>query len=245
MPKPLHDFLKQAQRIVVFTGAGLSAESGVPTFRDAQTSLWTWYSLEDLATPEGFVKNPRLVWEWHVWLRKLIDSAHPNPAHRVIAWMEELLPEVTVITQNVDGLHQRAGSQNIIELHGNIQRTRCFNEGYVVGDWEKTEEIPPKCSVCGGYLRPDVVWYNEAIPEDAWLAASHSVRHCEVFITIGSSGLVYPATELCNLALASNAKVIQINPRVTPLDAHASINLRGKAGQIMPKWVLEIWGGQI
>ncbi len=242
MPKRLHEFLTQARHIVVFTGAGVSAESGVPTFSDAQTGLWVRYELHDLATPEAFMKNPKLVWEWHVWLRKLIDSAQPNPAHRAIAWMEEHLPKVTVITQNVDGLHQRAGSRNVIELHGNIQRTRCFNEGYVVGDWEKTEETPPKCSVCGGFLRPDVVWFNEILPEEAWLAASDAVRHCEVLINIGSSGIVYPATELCNLAIASNAKVIQINPRVTPLDAHNNLNLRGKAGQIMPKWVKEVWG---
>src|SRR5215469_12429556 len=149
--------LTTARSVTVLTGAGVSAESGVPTFRDAQTGLWAKYNPEDLATPRAFRSNPRLVWEWYTWRRTLVAGAKPNPAHFALVELERLVPEFHLITQNVDGLHQQAGSQKVIELHGNITRTKCFDEGTIVSKWAETGEVPPKCPDCGGLLRPDVV----------------------------------------------------------------------------------------
>src|SRR6185503_17759328 len=147
------------------TGACVSAESGVPTFRDAQTGLWAKYSPQELATPRAFKRNPRLVWEWYEYRRNLVAGAQPNAAHEALARMEKLFPEFHLITQNIDGLHHRAGSQNVIELHGNITRTRCFDEGTIVSKWNDSGDVPPKCPRCGGLLRPDVVWFEEPMPE--------------------------------------------------------------------------------
>ena len=180
-PDALVTQLRRAERVAVLTGAGVSAESGVPTFRDAQTGLWAKYQPEDLATPRAFRKDPKLVWEWYAWRRGLVAKATPNPAHRALAEMERRFSNFTLITQNVDGLHQRAGSRRVIELHGNIARTKCFEENKVVAEWRETGDVPPKCPRCGGRLRPDVVWFEEAMPEaemDSALAAS---REGEVF----------------------------------------------------------------
>src|SRR5262245_24556036 len=156
----LVQLLAKAKYVTALTGAGVSAESGVPTFRDAQTGLWAKYRPEDLATPDAFRRNPRLVWEWYAWRRQLVAGANPNPAHLALADMEKLFSKFHLITQNVDGLHQRAGSTGVIELHGNIARTKCFEEGTIVSSWPDTDEVPPKCPNCGGPLRPDVVWFN-------------------------------------------------------------------------------------
>jgi NAD-dependent deacetylase len=153
VPPQLIDRLKSAQRVVVLTGAGVSAESGVPTFRDAQTGLWSKFNPEELATPRAFRRNPRLVWEWYEYRRKLVAEAKPNPAHTALAEMERLFPEFHLVTQNIDGLHQRAGSRNVVELHGNITRTKCFDEGTIVSNWTETGDVPPKCPNCGGLLR--------------------------------------------------------------------------------------------
>ena len=165
-----------------------SAESGVPTFREAQTGLWAQYDPEELATPQAFLCNPRLVWEWYAWRRELAAKAEPNLGHLALAQLEQQIPHFTLITQNVDGLHQRAGSQNVIELHGNIQRTICFNERQVVNAWPGSDEIPPRCPRCGGLLRPDVVWFGESLPaparESAWVAA----KQCELFLAVGHFG---------------------------------------------------------
>lgn len=230
--------LRQARHIVVLTGAGISAESGVPTFRDAQTGLWARYSPEELATPQAFRRNPRLVWEWYAWRRELVSKAEPNPGHLALAELEaQRTPDAcrfTLITQNVDGLHQRAGSRNVIELHGNLNRTKCFDEGLIIASWPRTSEVPPPCPRCGGYLRPDVVWFGETLPPQALEAAMAAAQTCDVFLSIGTSALVHPAASLPYYALQTGAVVVEINPDTTPLTTSATYVLQGPAGQVLP-----------
>ncbi|MEJ7633074.1 MAG: Sir2 family NAD-dependent protein deacetylase [Rubrobacteraceae bacterium] len=170
IPSELVEALREARSVAVLTGSGISAESGVPTFREAQTRLWERYDPQQLATPEAFARVPKLVWEWYEWRRELVEKAHPNPGHRALAQLEALVPDFTLITQNVDGLHARAGSQNVIELHGNILRTKCSVEGMSVEEYEN-DASPPLCPNCGAPLRPDVVWFGEMLPHEAMEAA--------------------------------------------------------------------------
>lgn len=235
IPAELVDRLRAAKRVTILTGAGVSAESGVPTFRDAQTGLWAKYRAEDLATPNAFRRNPRLVWEWYEWRRKLVSDARPNQGHFALAEMEKLFPDFQLITQNVDGLHQRAGSQRVIELHGNITRTKCFDEGTIVQKWETTLDVPPRCPTCGGLLRPDVVWFEEPLPELELEKANRATANCECFLSIGTSTVVYPAASLPFEALRSGALVVEINPQPTPFTEHAHFVLDGKAGAVLPK----------
>lgn len=242
------DFIRQlrsAERVCVLTGAGISAESGVPTFRDAQTGLWAKYRPEDLATPQAFRKNPRLVWEWYAWRRELVANAQPNPGHYALVELEQRFPRFDLITQNVDGLHLRAGSGRrypIIELHGNIQRTRCFEENEPVETWDPSSGIPPRCPRCGGMLRPDVVWFGEALPPAALEAAWEASQACQVFFSIGTSGLVEPAASLPHNALQAGAMVVEVNPDRTPLTSFATYVLKGFSGEILPAMVNAVWG---
>lgn len=235
IPLDLIHRLRQAKHVAVLTGAGISAESGVPTFRDAQTGLWATYSPEELATPQAFRRNPKLVWEWYAWRRELVSQAQPNPGHVALAELEKRVPTFTLITQNVDGLHQRAGSRNVIELHGNIHRTKCFKEGIIVDAWPATEEVPPPCPRCGGHLRPDVVWFGENLPPQALETAVAAAHTCDVFLSIGTSGMVHPAASLPFYALQTGATLVEINPDETPLTASATYVLSGPAGQILPE----------
>jgi NAD-dependent deacetylase len=230
----LIETLHSAQYVVVLTGAGISAESGVPTFRDAQTGLWAKYSPEELATPQAFRRNPKLVWEWYAWRRELVAQAEPNPGHLALAELERRLPKFTLITQNVDGLHQRASSRNVIELHGNIHRIKCFDEGRIIDSWPPTAEVPPRCPHCGGYLRPDVVWFGETLPPPALQAAFEAAQQGDLFFSIGTSGLVQPAASLPYEALRRGVTVVEINPDETSLTAGATYALRRPAGQILP-----------
>ena len=238
----LAEALSRAGSVTVLTGAGISAESGVPTFRDAQTGLWARYRSEDLATPEAFRRNPRLVWEWYEWRRGLVQQAQPNPGHYALAQMEKHIPHFALITQNVDGLHQRAGSQNVIELHGNIARTRCFFEDLIIESWENSAEVPPCCPHCGGPLRPDVVWFGELLPPQALEEAFQAAQSCELFFSIGTSSIVQPAATLPFLALKNNIPVIEINPEDTPLTKLATFSLTEKAGDILPGLLDAVWG---
>jgi len=237
MPTELVQRLASAKSVTVLTGAGVSAESGVPTFRDAQTGLWARYRPEELATPHAFRRNPRLVWEWYAWRRKLVADAGPNPAHFALVEMEKLFPQFHLITQNVDGLHQRAGSRRVIELHGNLTRTKCFDEGTIVPNWKETGDIPPKCPNCGGRLRPDVVWFEEAMPEAEMELAATASTNSDVFLSIGTSTVVYPAAGLPSAALRSGATVVEINPHPTPFTAQAHFVLAGAAGVVLPAMV--------
>jgi NAD-dependent deacetylase len=234
IPNNLLDTLKEARRVAVLTGAGVSAESGVPTFRQAQSGLWAQYNPEDLATPEAFQRSPRLVWQWYQWRRGLVDSAAPNPAHLALAEMQGLFPTFCLITQNVDGLHQQAGSREVIELHGNIWREKCFRDGLPVEASGEDAETPPYCPRCGGIVRPDVVWFGEALPAEALRSAWEAVKSCQVFFAIGTSALVYPAAGLPYRALEAGATLVEINPQPTPLSEAAHFILAGLAGEILP-----------
>lgn len=241
----LVEALRKAKRVAALTGAGVSAESGVPTFREAQTGLWANYRPEDLATPQAYRRNPAMVWDWYANRRQRIQAVQPNPGHYALAEMERQTPQFTLITQNVDGLHRRAGNQNVLELHGNILQVKCFDEGRVVKIWDETEEKPPRCPYCGGMLRPDVVWFGELLPEQPLREAMQAARSCEIFFSIGTSALVQPAASLPFLALESGALVVEINPEETPLTRQASLSLRGRSGEILPALVQAVWGIQV
>ena len=239
IPRELVNALKTAKSVTVLTGAGVSAESGVPTFRDAQTGLWANFRPEDLATPSAFRRNPKLVWEWYEWRRQRVGSVQPNPGHVALAEMEKLFPTFHLITQNVDGLHQRAGSRNVIELHGNITRTKCFDEGTIIASWPPTSDVPPKCPNCGGLLRPDVVWFDEPLPECEIESAIRATSECDVFLSVGTSTVVYPAASLPFEALQHGATVVEINSQPTPFTDKASFVLQGAAGVVLPRLLTE------
>ncbi|MCA9962178.1 MAG: NAD-dependent deacylase [Anaerolineales bacterium] len=241
IPESLVQTLRQAKHIVVLTGAGTSAESGVPTFREAQTGLWAQYDPQELATPEAFRRNPKLVWEWYAWRRNLVTEVEPNPGHYALAQLEQLVTKVTLITQNVDGLHQRAGSSNPIELHGNIMRTKCFAEDTAVSSWADSDEIPPRCPRCGGQLRPDVVWFGESLPYQALQDAIQAARTCDVFFSIGTSSLVQPAASLPLEAIRAGATTVEINPQATPLTHYVSYALAGPSGEVLPLLLQTVW----
>jgi NAD-dependent deacetylase len=232
IPRELVEKLAQARRVTVLTGAGISAESGIPTFRDALTGLWASHDPQELATPEGFARNPKLVWEWYAERRARIASVAPNPGHIALAALEKRFENFTLVTQNIDSLHQRAGSRDVVELHGNIARVKCSVEDAVVRDFPPGDS-PPRCH-CGAYLRPDVVWFGEMLPADALARAEAAAEHCEVFFSIGTSAQVYPAAELPLRALSAGATVVEINPERTALTRHAQFSLRGASGKVLP-----------
>jgi NAD-dependent deacetylase len=222
--------IKRARRICVLTGAGISAESGIPTFR-GPGGLWRNFKAEDLATIEAFSRDPTLVWEWYESRREVIAGAEPNPAHYAIA----KLPHCTVITQNVDELHQRAGSPNVLEIHGSIWKLRCMRCGTTRKELSvPLPEIPPRCE-CGGVLRPGVVWFGEELPFDVWDNAQQAVDNCDVLLVVGTSAVVYPAASLVPFAKLAGALVVEVNPDETPLSAEVDHTIRGRAGEVLPQ----------
>lgn len=233
-PAELLSYLRAASRIAVLTGAGVSQESGLRTFRDAQDGLWAQYRPEDLATPQAFAQNPRLVWDFYAMRRLKAGEVQPNPGHYALAELEKRAATFTLITQNVDGLHQRAGSRHVIELHGNITRARCAECGFFPQSWAETAEEVPPCPRCGGLLRPDVVWFGETLPPEALSAAVEAARHCQAFFSIGTSGLVQPAASLAFAARERGAVIVEINAEATPLTPHADFFLQGNSGEILP-----------
>jgi NAD-dependent deacetylase len=241
IPSSLVETLRTAQRVTVLTGAGISAESGLPTFRDPMTGLWAQYRPEDLASPQGFQRNPRLVWEWYAWRREMVAQAAPNAGHQALATLEQHISEFTLVTQNIDSLHQRAGSQRVIELHGNISRTKCFEENMIVESWEESAEVPPRCPRCGGRLRPDVVWFGENLPEQAFQAAVEAAVYADVFFAIGTSGTVEPAASLARVAQRFGATVVILNLDVEPLEAPPLYHIHGRAGSVLPALVQATW----
>lgn len=241
IPMALIERLRSADRVVVLTGAGISAESGVPTFRDAQTGLWSKYRPDELATPTAFRKNPGLVWEWYQWRRELVSEAIPNLAHTSLVIIEEKVKDFTLITQNIDGLHQMAGNQNILELHGNIQRYRCVDENIPVVEIITGSQIPPRCPNCGGYIRPDVVWFGESLDEEILHAAWEAAKKCDLFFSIGTSSLVQPAASLPYLAIENQAMVVEINLTDTPISAAVTYSIKGSAASILPEIVKIAW----
>ena len=235
--------LKSARHVGVLTGAGISAESGIPTFRDSQTGLWANFKVEDLATREAFERNPDFVWQWHVARRIMLINTFPNPGHRVIAWLADAVDQLTLITQNVDGLHQAAGSPIVHELHGNIKRTKCFKYGHPIEQSlaDNHPDSPPECPVCGSLARPDVVWFGEALPTKVFGIANDATIHADLFFVIGTSGHVQPAAAFGLMALESGATVVVINP-----DPDSAIPggmfLQGLSGLVLPQLVKHGWG---
>ena len=232
----VRSLLAAARSVAVLTGAGISAESGVPTFRGAG-GLWREYRAEDLATPEAFANDPRLVWEWYDWRRQKIAAAKPNLGHYALVTLEKRVPDLTLITQNVDGLHPLAGSRNLLEIHGNLWRTRCLS-CHEVRDLREPQlaRIPPRCP-CEGLLRPDVVWFGEPLPYDLLKQAIRAVEACDLMLVIGTSGLVQPAASMADSALARGVPVVEINLDPTPLSERATHVLQGKAGEMLPKLI--------
>lgn len=233
----LIDALRSSRHVCVLTGSGISAESGVPTFREAQSGLWEKFDPHELATPEAFLKDPELVWKWYRWRRELVAKAKPNAGHRALVDLASQVREFTLITQNVDGLHQRAGSQNVIEFHGNIFEDRCFVEGCIVNDAEDAPDTVPTCPACGGNLRPGVVWFGEAIPGDALTRAMAAASDCGLFFSIGTSSLVWPAAGLAETALAAGARIVEVNPDLTPLSSTSDFCIKGNAGVVLPELI--------
>ncbi len=227
-------------KVAVLTGAGISVESGVPTFR-GQGGLWKSYRPEELATPQAFRRNPALVWEWYLWRRSIIAKAEPNAGHIALVELERKYTEnFLLITQNVDGLHQKAGSKRLVELHGNIWRVKCLSCGVVYYDYFVSyAQLPPACKECGGLIRPDVVWFGEALPEDTLEIAIRWAKDCDVFVVVGTSAVVYPAGELPYLAKEYGAKVIEINPEGTPVSSLADVIIREPASSGVKK-LLEV-----
>ncbi len=237
--------LRSAKHLVVFTGAGVSAESGIATFRDKQTGLWERFDAHQLATPEAFSRDPALVWGWYEWRRARVLRAVPNAAHLAIAQLAAHVPQFTLITQNVDDLHERAGSASVLHLHGELMRPRCERchrpWSYPTGIPDLPEGgcriEPPACPHCGARIRPGVVWFGENLPEREWLAARTAANHCDALLCVGTSSVVQPAASLTRMAIAHGATTVQINPNVTEIDDEVTCSLQGPAGEVLPTLV--------
>jgi NAD-dependent deacetylase len=264
MAPQLVERLRSADRVVVLTGAGVSAESGVPTFRDARittptppegaqlapwggpaalTGLWSKFDPRELATPSAFARNPKRVWDWYAARRAQAASVTPNAGHYALATLERSVPEFLLATQNVDGLHARAGSRKLVELHGNIARVKCSREGTIVESWrDGNDGEPPRCQACGAFLRPDVVWFEELLPAAALEQAERAARECDLLIVAGTSGEVYPAAALPQYAKGNGARVVEVNPDATPLSSLADDCLRAPSGIALPALVAAAFG---
>lgn len=234
-------YIQQAATITVLTGAGVSKESGVPTFRDAMEGLWAQYNPQDLATPEAFARNPRLVWEWYSWRRGMIQHARPNPGHYALAELAQRPAAFHLITQNVDDLHEQAGSTDVIHLHGNIALNKCSQN--CLGNPTHVDlsnlspdpdSVPPPCPHCQAPLRPDVVWFGESMPMQEMSLATEYSRQCGVMLVIGTSGMVSPASQLPSVARRSHATVIEVNPDQSAITPIATLHLTGPSGQVLP-----------
>lgn len=241
LPGDIRRRVEQSKRVCVFTGAGVSAESGIPTFRDAG-GLWEQYRVEDLVTPEGFARDPVAVWRWHAWLQGLSFSTEPNAAHKVIAALDQVYPDFLLITQNVDDLHERGGTKRIVKLHGDIMETRCLSAEHVVRvespldkDAFTDGESLPKCPKCGGVTRPNVVWFGEFLPVGALETGREFAATCDLLLIVGTSGMVsggYGFTEFAKLA---GALILEVNPRESALSYLADLSIRLPAAEALPR----------
>ena len=241
IPESLISLLRSANHIAVLTGAGISAESGIPTFRDQLTGLWTNFRPEELATPAAFRQNPSLVWQWYAHLRQAMRQAQPNPAHYALAAMEHLVPTFTLLTQNIDSLHQRAGSTNVVELHGNIARMKCAEDLQLIETWQENTQEPPPCPRCGNFIRPDIVWFGERLLDDVLAVADRAVKTCDIFFSIGTSAEVEPAASFAPRALGRGATVVVINLDVRTSEARWLYKFNARAGEFLPLLIQTVW----
>jgi NAD-dependent protein deacetylase/lipoamidase len=232
----VREWVAEAANVAVLTGAGISAESGVPTFRGPE-GLWKEHKPEELATPEAFARDPRLVWEWYDWRRQIIAKAAPNAAHKALVKLEVRKKGFTLITQNVDGLHDLAGSGKMLKLHGDIWRMRCLECGANFPNRRvPLPKLPPHCA-CGGLARPGVVWFGEALPDGMMKEAEHAAESAQVMLVVGTSAVVHPAASLIPFAKQAGARVVEINPEPTAATAIVDCALHGPAGEILPSIV--------
>ncbi len=229
-------YLLAANSVVCLTGAGVSAESGVPTFRDAQTGLWSRFDAEELASPQGFERDPGLVWRWYMGRLGQLEEAAPNPGHTALAQLEGICERFLLVTQNVDDLHEQAGSVDVIHLHGSLLDFRCVScsAPHNLTEEQRRADSPPSCGVCGDLVRPDVVWFGEGLPWEAVETAAEAARACDLMLVVGTSGLVYPAAQLPLIAKRAGAKVIDVNLEPGPISSIADLFLQGKSGEILP-----------
>ena len=230
--KSLIDTLSESESIVFFTGAGISSESGIPTFR-GKAGIWNKLRPEELANFNAFIRNPEMVWEWYNHRKKIIHESQPNAAHLTIAEMQNHFNDVTVVTQNIDNLHRRAGSNTIFELHGNIERNYCINCKKFYNEELDFSKGVPKCE-CGGLIRPDVVWFGEYLPEDQFLGGEKAAINSDIFFVVGTSAIVYPAAGLVYTARQSGSTIVEINIEETPFSSIADYSYFGKAGEVLP-----------
>jgi len=246
LPENLVDMLHHVRRVAVLTGAGVSAESGVPTFRDAQAGLWAEYDPMTLASPEGFARDPALIWDWYQWRRELVAASRPNEGHRALAALQSDYDEWTLITQNVDGLHQLAGATDVLELHGNIQRTICSVTRKVISEaWlaqHEDQHPPPSPHHPDGLARPNVVWFGEALDSSTLNAAFAAASRCELMIVAGTAGVVHPAASIPRVALEAGATVFDINPQSSELSHLAEWHLVGTSAYWLPRVLLAVRG---
>ena len=235
LPGAVREKVRSAERVVMFSGAGVSRESGLDAFRGAG-GLWERMRPEELATPEAFRADPEKVWQWYAWRYQRVAEASPNPAHQAIARLEAVFPFIIVVTQNVDSLHRRAGSRNLLELHGSLARAFCNRCGRSRDMGEAIAESPgaPPICTCGGKFRPGVVWFGESLPEETFEQACEAAASCELFLSVGTSATVYPAAGLIELAHRAGACLIEINPEPTPFSGLMDLRLAAPAGEALP-----------
>ena len=229
--------LREAKRIVCLTGSGASAESGVATFRNVENGLWSRFDPQRLATQEGFAANPGLVWQWYMHRLAAVEQAQPNGGHKALAELERRTADFVVVTQNVDDLHERGGSSRVLHLHGKLNRFHCNVCGFdhELLPAERRATLPPRCFSCGGPVRPDVIWFGEPLPSRVLDKAWHASERCDLFLVVGTSGVVYPAAHLPLLARQHGAAIIDINPEATPISEQADIHLAGRSGVLLPR----------
>lgn len=248
IPAAVSARLKGARHVVVFTGAGASAESGIPTFRDQQSGLWRHFDVQSLATPEAFDRDPALVWGWYEWRRVQVLASEPNAAHHAIAGLAARVERPTLITQNVDDLHERAGSRKVLHLHGRLCAPYCSacRSEYQAAPQPLQAQAgcrlePPRCDRCGGRVRPGVVWFGECLPSGPWEQSVEAACRCDAFLCIGTSSLVEPAAGLTRAAIAAGAVTVQVNLDSTCLDDFVTLNLRGPAATVLPELLADVW----
>lgn len=229
--------LAAATRVVCLTGAGVSAESGIATFRDAKSGFWAKFNPEQLASQAGFAADGGLVWRWYMERLRAVEQAQPNLGHLALAQLARRIADFTLVTQNVDDLHERAGHDHVLHLHGHLHRFRCnlCNDEHRLEMHERNQSEPPRCARCGDRVRPDVVWFGEMMPSRIWDAAWRATQRCQVMLVVGTSAVVYPASQLPLAAAQQGATVIDINPECTPISEMAAFFLQGASGQILPR----------